>query len=167
MTTPLAHRWDCLANVASALHKGRAAGYPKLVEAGKLTKADADRRIAVMAAVAEIFHAAYACRLPDPALLTLPVCPEEGSSEAESPSRRVDRCDIVEELLRARDVSTRRAAADPDNPAIAYQLACIDAMIDWHMRFVDGPIFCVRITLQLRAANAAQHPHQAPRRAAA
>ncbi|MES2494603.1 MAG: hypothetical protein V4618_00685 [Pseudomonadota bacterium] len=128
------HKWDRYAAVSAALLKGRIAGYPRLVEAGTLDQDEADRRIAVMAAAAEIWRAAWACTLPDPMIV--------GS---------FDRCDIIGELDAARQVTAKRLAADPSNGGAAYQLQCLDEMIDWHRRWTDGPLFCVRLTLQLRA----------------
>lgn len=139
--TPHDHKWDCYAGTAAALHKGRVTGYPRLVEAGRLTQLEADRRIAVMAAIAEIWRAAWHCRLPDPAIVVL---------LSEGP-HAIDRCAIVDELRHARQVTAARLARDPGNGAAQYQLECLDEMIDWHLRFTDGPLFCVRITLQLRA----------------
>lgn len=139
---PHEHHWDRYAAVAAAIRDGRIAGYPALVEAGKLDADEADRRIAISTACAEIWRAAWACTLPDPMLLGPPG------------GERFDRTDIIAELLRAREITARRLARDPSNGAAAHQIACIDAMIDWHRRFADGPLFCVRLTLQLRAAAA-------------
>lgn len=129
------HMWDCYASVAAALLKGREDGYPRLVEAGKLEQAEADRRIAIIRACAEIWRAAWACTLPDPFI-----------------AHGVDRCDIVAELDRARQVTARTLAREPGNGAAQYQLDCLGGMIAWHTRFTDGPLFLVRITLQMRSA---------------
>lgn len=136
-TAPFEHKWDRYAAVAAALLKGREEGYPRLVEAGRIDQDEADRRIAIMAAAAEIWRAAWACTLPDP-FVTGPY----------------DRCDIIGELAEARAQTAKRLAADPANGGAAYQVQCLDEMIEWHRRFTDGPLFCVRLTLQLRAAGA-------------
>lgn len=146
MTTskPQEHMWDCYAAVARAILKGREDGYPRMVEAGKLAPAEADRRIATMRAAVEIWQSAWECRLPDPAVV--------GS---------YDRCDIIEELARARQLTAARIATDPSNQAAAWQIRCLDEMIAWHTRFIDGPHFCVRITLHLRAGGLAPDQRQA------
>jgi hypothetical protein len=133
--------WGNLAFVARTLHDGRVNGYPALVTAGKLDKAEADRRIAIMRAAAEIWRAAWECRLPDRAI----VAPK---------GQEIDRCDVVGELLRARAVTSRHIERFPADGKAMEQRDSIDALIDWHRRFVDGPIFCVRITLQIRAIGA-------------
>ncbi|MHA3791488.1 hypothetical protein [Sphingomonas sp. YL-JM2C] len=131
---PYQHNWDRYAAVAAALHKGRVEGYPRLVEGGRLDPDEADRRIAIMAAAAEIWRAAWNCTLPDPMIVGT-----------------FDRCDIIGELADARASTARRLAADPSNGGAAYQVECLDEMIAWHRRWTDGPLFCVRLTLQIRA----------------
>jgi len=132
---PHQHDWDRFAAIAAALRDGREKGYPRLVESGRLDRDEADRRIAVMAAAAEIWRAAWACTLPDPLVVGA-----------------FDRADIVAELAEARAQTARRHAADPSNGAAAYQLDCLDRMIAWHRRFADGPLFLVKLTLHLRAS---------------
>jgi len=127
------HRWDVFAGVAAAVLEGRERGYTSMVEDGRLERDEADRRIAIMRATIEIWSAAWACRLPDPAVV--------GSS---------DRADILAELTRAHGGTARALERDPGDPAAEHQLACLDEMIAIHRRFVDGPIFFVRLTHQLR-----------------
>ena len=138
------HRWDCYAAVAAALLKGREQGYPRLVEAGRLTEDEADRRIAIMAACAEIWRAASACTLPDPLI-----------------AHGHDRSDIVAELRRARAITAKLLAREPGNGAARYRVERIDTMIAWHVRWIEGPLFLVRITLELRARCAAPERHAA------
>lgn len=140
---PHQHDWDLYAGVADAILKGRAEGYGKLVDEKRLTQAEADRRIAIMRACAEIWHAAWECRRPDPAILG-----------------NFDRCDIIAELDRAREITAKRLARDPNNGGARYQVEQIDAMIRWHTRRFDAT-WCVSVTLAWREQVAAEQQRKA------
>lgn len=132
--TALYQAWEELAVFAEGLRAGRAEGYPGLVRVGKMTPAEADHGIAVMTALAEIWRAAFECRLPDPDKIGL-----------------IDDTDISIDLLTALERIDRQIARIPDSPVLHRQKARLEAMLYWHRRHTQGPIWCVRITLAWRA----------------
>lgn len=132
--TPIRQAWDELATFTEGLRLGRVEGYPGLVEVKKMTQEEADHGIAVATALAEIWRAALACRLPDPELVG-----------------DIDDTDIVLDLLVALDRIRRTLSKIPASTTAARQKERIEALIEWHRGFTQGPIWCVRITLAFRA----------------
>lgn len=135
--TPIHQSWEELAVFAEGLRNGRIDGYPGLVRVGKMSQNEADRGIAVMTAIAEIWRAAFECRLPDPALVG-----------------DVDDTDIQMDLMVALDRVRAGLARTPGCAVTARQAERLAAMIEWHRRHSQGPIWCVRITLEFRRLNA-------------
>ena len=126
-----------LARFTADLLDARRQRFPAIVRAGRMTRAEADRGILIAAVLAEIWSAAADTRIPDPERIG-----------------RVTRREIVCDLLLARDAINRtlasHACAKQPCDALTRYRDQLNTLLDWHCRFVDGPLLGVRATLQLR-----------------
>jgi hypothetical protein len=139
MTQPALYReWEELAVFAEGILIGREEGFPGLVRVGKMTHEDADLGIAVARALAEIWRAAFECRIPDPEKIGT-----------------VDDTDICLDLIVATQRIERLIARLPGSPLYRRQHARLEALFWWHRKHTQGPIWCVRITHEFRRLNAA------------
>lgn len=173
---PFAYDWEVLHASASALLAGRIQGYPQIVAAGKMTPADADTGIRVMAAVAARFKAALDKR------------PLAADAPQASPAEMVAALDHAVEATRRRArkladelhasirallpiltvAELRRFHADLGggvnrsgvhwgDPAIPPyldaldRLAHVEALLWWARREPHGVTFFTNLTLELRA----------------
>lgn len=129
-----------LAVFAEGLLITREEGYAKFVEIGKMTQAEADHGIAVGCALAEIWRAAFECRIPEPEKIGT-----------------IDDHDIIMDMIVAHDRVTRSLARTPNSPTQRRQQERIEAILYWHRRHEQGPITCVRMTLEIRRQIAAEN----------
>lgn len=119
---PLADAHKRLAAVAASLLADRVEKYPALVEAGKLTQADADTGIRIMRGVADLWRA-YLAKEPEPE--RCPCC--GGASYRE----QRDALAIADARL------AKITAADPEDAAKAEYAAVVAALL-WHAEIALG-----------------------------
>lgn len=106
------------AGLAAAMADDRARGYPAMVEAGTITQAQANRRIFLMRAIAELWASAGDVhRMPNKAFLSL------------------TRDEAVAELDNAIDGAERRARRRPADPAAQLLVERLHAMRWWHAHY--------------------------------
>jgi len=119
--------------LAEHIASERAAIYPAKIEAKAMTQADADHRIFVARAIAEIWRCATDVHLrPKPGLL------------------RLTRGEALADLDRAIDIADRRILKAPDDRHRQHERDQLAAMRWWHARYDHPSAYALSMILNLR-----------------
>lgn len=119
------------ATLAERLADDRARGYPAMIEAGELTRADAAHRLFVMRGIAEIWRCAADNLMPNRKLAS------------------VRRDDCLEQLAEAIQGAEKRQLRRPNDATIALLVEQLRAMRWWHAQY-PGAAHGLNMTFMLR-----------------
>lgn len=120
------------ADLAEAMLRERQIAYPKMIEEGKLDRATANRRIATLGAIAEIWRCATDGMMPRAHFMHL------------------TRDQALDELDQALDAAERRLHRRPEDRLRQDQLAALRAMRWWHGYYEAGASYALNMMLMVR-----------------